>query len=90
MHFDESMVPMFPIYVSEGQHGTIEQTRYPKAGDKNPEVKIGIVNPDGGNTVWADFDAKDDQYFGWPVWNPNNSALWIYMDAGGSGHHEDL
>ncbi len=77
IHFDESMVPMFPIYVSEGQHGYLEQTRYPKAGDKNPEVKIGIVNPDGGNTVWADFNAQDDQYFGWPVWRPGTNTLWL-------------
>ena len=77
MRFDESMVPMFPIYNSEGQHGSIEETRYPKAGDKNPEVKIGIVNPEGGNTVWADFNDKDDQYFGWPTWNPTTNELWV-------------
>ncbi len=78
MHFDESMVPMFPIYVSDGQHGYIEQTRYPLPGDKNPEVKIGLVNPDGGNTVWADFNSKDDQYFGWPTWKPGTNELWVY------------
>ncbi|MBX9783305.1 MAG: S9 family peptidase [Chitinophagaceae bacterium] len=77
MHMDESMVPMFPIYSEEGQHGFIEQTRYPKAGDKNPEVKIGVVNPDGGTTVWAAFNEKDDQYFGMPYWKPDGSALWI-------------
>lgn len=77
MHMDESMIPMFPIYSEEGQHGFIEQTRYPKAGDKNPEVKIGVVSPDGGKTVWADFNEKDDQYFGLPYWKPDGSALWI-------------
>ncbi len=77
MHMNESQVPMFPIYSEEGQHGFIEQTRYPKAGDKNPEVKVGVVNPDGGATVWADFNEKDDQYFGMPYWKPDGSALWI-------------
>lgn len=77
MRMDERMVPMFPIYSEEGQHGFIEQTRYPKAGDKNPEVKVGVVNADGGNTVWADFNEKDDQYFGLPYWKPDGSALWI-------------
>ncbi len=77
MHMDESMVPMFPIYSEEGQHGFIEQTRYPKAGDKNPEVKIGVVGADGGSTVWAAFNEKDDQYFGLPYWKPDGSALWI-------------
>ena len=78
MHFDESMIPMFPIYNSEGTHGFVEETRYPKAGDKNPEVKIGFVSPDGGSTVWADFDEKADQYFGWPVWKPGTSNLLVY------------
>jgi dipeptidyl-peptidase-4 len=77
MRMDESEVPMFPIYSEEGQHGFIERTRYPKAGDKNPEVKIGVVSPDGGSTVWADFNQKDDQYFGMPMWKPDASALWI-------------
>jgi dipeptidyl-peptidase-4 len=78
MHFDESMIPMFPIYNSEGAHGFVEETRYPKSGDKNPEVKLGFVSPDGGNTVWADFNEKDDQYFGWPVWKPGTSNLLVY------------
>lgn len=76
-HFDESMVPMFPIYNSEGQHGFLEETRYPLPGDKNPEVKIGFVNPDGGKTVWADFNDKDDQYFGWPMWRKTNNTMWL-------------
>lgn len=77
MRMDESKVPMFPIYSEEGQHGFIEQTRYPKAGDPNPEVKVGVVAADGGATVWADFNDKDDQYFGMPYWKPDGSALWI-------------
>ena len=44
MRFDESQVPVFPIYVADGQHGYLENTHYPKAGDKNPEVKIGIAS----------------------------------------------
>lgn len=77
MRMDESKVPMFPIYSEEGQYGFIEETRYPKAGDNNPEVKIGIVNADGGNTIWAVFNEKEDQYFGMPYWKPDASALWI-------------
>ena len=37
--FDDSQIPMFPIYDSRGQHGFITETRYPKAGDRNPEVR---------------------------------------------------
>jgi dipeptidyl-peptidase-4 len=83
MRFDERKVPMFPIYNSEGQHGFVEETRYPKAGDQNPTVKIGWTTPDGGSITWADFNEAEDQYFGWPIWNPNNNAMWLsWMDRG--------
>lgn len=60
--FDNSKVPMFPIYsafanpaaaASQSQSprvtdlalgGSLSQTRYPKAGQTNPEVRIGIVD----------------------------------------------
>ena len=77
MRFDETQVPLFPIYNSEGLHGFLEQQHYPKAGDTNPSVKIGIVSVDHPNTIWADFNEKDDQYFGMPYWNPDGSALWV-------------
>lgn len=86
MHFDESMVPMFPIYNSDGQHGFIEETRYPKSGDRNPEVKLGFVSPDGGNTVWSDFNDKEDQYFGWPVWRNDGSTLLVQWINRGQDH----
>lgn len=83
MRFDEREVPMFPIYNSEGQHGFVEETRYPKAGDSNPTVKLGWVAPTGGEITWANFNEKEDQYFGWPIWNPNNNSMWLpWMDRG--------
>ena len=83
MRFDERKVPMFPIYNSEGLHGFVEETRYPKVGDENPTVKIGWAAPTGGQITWADFNEQDDQYFGWPIWNPNNNSMWLsWMDRG--------
>ncbi len=86
MHFDESMVPMFPIYNSEGQRGFVEETRYPKAGERNPEVKVGFVNVEGGATTWADFNDKDDQYFGWPIWREDGSSLLVQWINRGQDH----
>ncbi|CAN1486205.1 DAP2 Dipeptidyl aminopeptidases/acylaminoacyl-peptidases [Spirosomataceae bacterium] len=77
MRFDESKTPMFPIYSSEGQHGFIEETRYPKAGDPNPTAKIAFVDPDGNKTTWADFNENQDQYFGWPEWMSDGSGLMV-------------
>ncbi len=79
--FDDSKVPMFPIYHSDGQHGFIEETRYPMAGDPNPIVKVGIVPAAGGEVVWADFDPSVDQYFGTPYWTSGGKSLLVqWMD----------
>lgn len=83
--FDNTLVPMFPIYSPFGQHGELKQTRYPKAGDPNPSVRVGIVDLDrlnfksgkGANTVWADFDDKADQYFGIPFWDAEGDRFFV-------------
>src|SRR5690606_18693661 len=77
MRFDDTQVPMFPIYVSKGQHGYLEATRYPKAGDPNPEVKVGFVQVEGSPVIWADFNEKDDQYFGEPYWSFDSQSIMV-------------
>ena len=86
--FDNSEVPMFPIYSPAGQDGSLNRTRYPKAGERNPEVRIGMVDvrslPFGSSerkvarkTVWADFDPTEDQYFGTPFWGPDGASFYV-------------
>lgn len=65
--FDNSKVPYFPIYSPysggdtrslghTGYPGSLNNTRYPKAGQWNPLVKIGFVDTEGDSSiVWADF-----------------------------------
>ena len=74
---DDSVVPIFNITNEVGQHGALEKERYPEAGDPNPEVKVGIVAPDGGTVTWSDFNEHEDQYFGLPYWRPDGQALWV-------------
>jgi dipeptidyl-peptidase-4 len=77
MRFDENKIPMFPLYASDGKHGFIEETRYPKAGDPNPAVKLGFVNAAGGNTTWAEFGSATNHQLGWPKWTPNGDRLYV-------------
>lgn len=74
---DDSKVPVFTITNAKGLHGEVENTRYPKVGDPNPSVKVGIVSADGGEIVWTKTDEKADQYFGMPCWKPDGSALLV-------------
>lgn len=85
--YDDTNVPMFPIYSPFGQNGTLKQTRYPKAGQRNPEVRIGIIDLDKVNVrkgaikakdiVWADFDSSQDQYFGIPFWGADSKSFFV-------------
>ncbi len=106
--FDNSQVPMFPIYsafanpsaaASQSQSprvtdlalgGSLSETRYPKAGQTNPQVRIGIIDlttlsPGSssvipgltGDLTWADFDPSQDQYFGIPFWGPDSKEFFI-------------
>ncbi len=83
LRFDDSPVPRFPIFHPGGVHGELEMERYPKAGDPNPKVRLGIVSADGGEIVWADFDENADEYIAWPFWTPDGGTLtvqWMNRD----------
>ncbi len=62
-----------------GPGGSLSETRYPKAGQTNPEVKIGVadITADEPSVVWADFDPTLDQYFGIPFWGPDSREFFI-------------
>ena len=74
---DDTKVPLFVITNAKGLHGEVEYTHYPKVGDPNPSVKIGIVSPNGGAAVWTKINEKQDQYFGMPYWKPDGSSLLV-------------
>ncbi len=82
--FDDSKVPVFPLFDADGQHGNLEETPYPEVGDPNPEVRVGIVSlPDSGQVTWADFDQETDQYFGPPFWTPDGRQAFVqWMNRG--------
>ncbi|MCF0175271.1 MAG: DPP IV N-terminal domain-containing protein [Bacteroidales bacterium] len=77
--FDNTKVPLFPIYSPFGQDGSVRSTRYPKAGETNPEVRIGMIDLDSEarETVWADFNPSDDQYFGPPFWGDDSRSFYV-------------
>jgi dipeptidyl-peptidase-4 len=83
LRFDDSPVPTFPIYHADGQHGSLEIQRYPKAGDPNPWVKVGVVSVGDGKTVWMDFAEKVDHYLAWPSWSADGKTLFVqWMNRG--------
>jgi dipeptidyl-peptidase 4 len=81
--FDDSPVPVFNIVRSTGVHGELERQRYPKAGDPNPRVKVGIASLPDNTVVWADFDERADEYLAWPKWFADSSRVVVqWMNRG--------
>ena len=79
---DESDVPVFTLNrldEADGIHGLLEQVPYPKAGDPNPKVKMGIADIASGKTTWVKTDYNIDQYIAWPFWTPDSKKLAIQI-----------
>jgi dipeptidyl-peptidase 4 len=54
LRIDESPVPEFTVVDHIPYDQKLEVTAYPKAGDPNPLVKLGVVNAAGGDIRWVD------------------------------------
>jgi dipeptidyl-peptidase 4 len=79
---DETEVPVFTLNrldEPDGIHGLIEATPYPKPGDPNPKVKMGVVDISTANTVWVKTDYSVDQYIAWPFWTPDSKKLAVQL-----------
>ena len=50
---DQRDVPRFTVVDHIPYHLDLEVYPYPKAGDPNPEVRLGVVPASGGETVWV-------------------------------------
>jgi dipeptidyl-peptidase-4 len=79
---DETDVPLYTINrldEPDGIHGLLEQVPYPKSGDPNPKVKMGIADISSGKTAWVKTDYTIDQYLAWPFWTPDSKKLAIQV-----------
>jgi dipeptidyl-peptidase-4 len=54
LQLDESRVPEFAVVDHIPPSQVVEQTNYPRPGDPNPGVRLGIVGSAGGPVRWAD------------------------------------
>ncbi len=68
LQMDETRVPTYPIVDWMPTHPRVDPERYPKAGDPNPAVRLGVVGSGGGRVRWLKLTDDDDIYiprFGW-------------------------
>jgi dipeptidyl-peptidase-4 len=68
LQMNEAKVPTYPITDFIPQHPTVYQEKYPKVGDPNPEVRLGVTSANGGEVQWLHLTDEKDMYiprFGW-------------------------
>lgn len=75
LQFDISREPVFPQVSLLNSHGLLEPERYPKAGDPNAEVRLGVVPAAGGETKWMDLGETRDFLLARVVWSPDGHEL---------------
>jgi dipeptidyl-peptidase-4 len=54
LQFDVSKEPLYPHEDLRGARPVYEPQRYPRAGENNPQVRLGIVAASGGETRWLE------------------------------------
>src|ERR1022692_3523911 len=96
LQMDETRVPTYPITDWLPTHPRVEREKYPKAGDPNPIVRLGVVGNNGGKARWMKLSDDDDTYvprFGWiregwawaEVLNRKQDAMDLYFINAKSG-----
>jgi dipeptidyl-peptidase-4 len=97
LRMDETRVPTYPITDWMPTHPTVDMEKYPKAGDPNPVVRLGVVSASGGDIKWISLTDDADTYiprFGWvrdgvlwaEVLNRAQDRLDLYFIDARSGH----
>lgn len=80
LQIDEHPVPTFVVVDHIPYDQNVEDTPYPKAGDPNPIVKLGVVNAAGGDVRWVDTYKypAEDRLIVRVGWFPDGKKVW-YM-----------
>jgi dipeptidyl-peptidase-4 len=75
LQFDTSREPVFPQVSLLNARGVLEPEHYPKAGDPNAGVRLGVVAVSGGETKWMDLGSPFDHLLARVVWSPNSREI---------------
>jgi dipeptidyl-peptidase-4 len=78
LQMNETKVPTYPIVNWMPTHPEVDREEYPKAGDPNPVVRLGVVDSLGREARWITPTEESDVYiprFGWV----SDGVLWAQV-----------
>ena len=75
LQMDERPVTRYPLVDFLSYTGETEMMRYPKAGDANPIVRVGVVSVVGGSPRWVDTGRDKSIYIARVEWLRDSKRL---------------
>ncbi len=75
LQFDVSREHIQPQMDLIPARAVAEPERYPKAGTNNADVRLGVVNAEGGETHWLDVGETRDMLLARVMWLPDSERL---------------
>jgi dipeptidyl-peptidase 4 len=74
--FDQAPVPQFPLVDQLALYPRVNLLRYPKAGEPNSRVQLGVIDLSAGNAIkWLDVGSGNDQYLARMEWVGSDSVV---------------
>src|SRR5262249_31478493 len=79
---ESDLSPVDTIYVGDPAHPDSAPTpfKYPRAGTKNANVKLGVMPSSGGATTWVDWDHDRYPYLTRVMWDDGAPLTLVVMN----------
>jgi dipeptidyl-peptidase-4 len=75
--FDQTVIKSFYMTDALSLYPELLPVRYPKAGEANSEVRIGVVEISSGNTTWVDIGSERDIYIARMDFANSSDEIWL-------------
>ena len=77
---DQSDVPEYFMIDQLSHYPDVKKLRYPKVGEPNPKIRIGIIDINRSGRKWLDLGERGDFYFPWMEWVNNDRIAFLKMN----------
>ncbi len=83
---DETMVTDYPLVNIETRISTVENTKYPMAGEASHHVTIGVYDMESEKITYLQTTGPKDQYLTNITWSPDGTTIYVAMLNRGQDH----
>lgn len=83
---DQTMVKDYPVIDWSVTPAENHNIKYPMAGQKSHEVKLGVFDVKSGSTTYLNIDGDPEQYLTAVTWNPDGKSVFVGVLNRGQNH----